>query len=295
MSSAGPRSSGIGLHISVIPLLIGLIAVAVYYYSNSQKGVFGRRQVLTLNEQQENQLGKQTFDKILDEEGTHVVPDGPLVESVRHIGERLAEAAQKPEVLSRLKLKPRKFNWDFKVIRSQQVNAFCLPGGKVVVYTGIVPVAETEAGLATVMGHEIGHALARHGNERISQDELLRIGETALAASIHDEDPDRQRQIIALIGAGGHYGFELPFSREHELEADHIGLLLMAAAGYDPHEAIEFWGRMEQKGGGKTPEFMSTHPGHEHRAQALKDLLPEASALYEASPHQKTNRRLAQP
>src|SRR5262249_50331136 len=149
-------------------------------------------------------------------------------------------ASVDPEVLKALKLKPQKFNWDYRVVRSKQVNAFCLPGGKVMVYTGIVPVAVDENGLATVMGHEIGHALAHHGAERVAQQQLVTIGQQAVGASLSDLDPQQQMQIMALLGAGSQYGILLPYSRKHESEADHIGILLMAAAGYDPRATIGF-------------------------------------------------------
>src|SRR5262249_7308555 len=145
-----------------------------------------------------------------------------------------------------------KLEWEFTVIRSRQVNAFCLPGGKVAVYTGILPVCRTDAGLAVVLGHEIGHALARHGAERMAQQELVQVGQVAVASSLGSLDPQKQQLILGVLGAGAQVGVLLPFSREHESEADHIGIILMAAAGYDPDEAPRFWVRMTEasKGGG---------------------------------------------
>jgi predicted Zn-dependent protease len=163
------------------------------------------------------------------------------------------------------------------------------------VYTGIVPVAQTEEGLATVLGHEIGHALAHHGAERMAQQQLVRLGQAAVAQSLSDLDPRQQREIMGLLGAGSQFGILLPFSRKHESEADHIGLLLMAAAGYDPNEAIHFWKRMESVGGGKRSEFTSTHPSHEHRARDLEHWLVEAEPLYAASDKQEGQRRLPRP
>jgi predicted Zn-dependent protease len=182
-----------------------------------------------------------------------------------------------------------KFEWEFRVVQSKQINAFCLPGGKVVVYTGILPVCANEAGLATVMGHEIGHALARHGAERMAQQQLVAIGQQAVAYSFGNLRPDQQRQLLAVLGVGTQVGVLLPFSRKHESEADHIGILLMAKAGYDPAEAPAFWERMKQatSGSGRTPEFLSTHPDPAHRIADLRGWMPEAEKFYERSDKHK--------
>src|SRR5439155_26363043 len=152
----------------------------------------------------------------------------------RRLASHLAAAAEQPEVLAEVKLPKQEFRWDARLVRDPQVNAFCLPGGKIVVYTGILPVAETESALAAVMGHEISHALAHHGAERMTQRRLVQIGQLTVAGSASDMDPAQQRQIMVALGAGAQFGMLLPFSRKHESEADRIGLILMAAAGHHP-------------------------------------------------------------
>jgi metalloendopeptidase OMA1, mitochondrial len=280
------------MHIRLLPILLALIAAGFLIAKGWQTGPFGRHQIVALHPEQESQLGAQAFQQVLQQ--SDVVRNGPIVAVVRRIGGRLAEASNNQDVLALLKLKPQRFQWEYRVVRSREVNAFCLPGGKVVVYTGILPVAETEDGLATVLGHEIGHALAHHGAERMAQQQIVQLGQLAVAQSIGDLDPRQQREIIALLGAGSQFGILLPFSRKHESEADHIGLLLMAAAGYDPRESIQFWQRMERTGGGKRWEFTSTHPSHEHRARDLKYWLTEAEPLYAQSDKQRGERRLPQ-
>jgi predicted Zn-dependent protease len=278
-------------NLRLVPILIGLIVIGCFLVYGCREGPFGRKQLVTMSPQQETRLGAQAFQQILQQERYNVLPENsPIVEVVRRVGGRLARATEDPVLRRQMKLADLKFEWEFQVIRSRQVNAFCLPGGKVVVYTGILPVCRTEAGLATVMGHEIGHALARHGAERMAQTQLVQISQVAAAVSLGDMDPRTQRSVLALLGAGAQVGVLLPFSRAHESEADHIGLLLMAAAGYDPVEAPEFWQRMQRLGGGRTPEFLSTHPSHGTRIQQLRRWLPEAEAIYRQSDKQRDQR-----
>jgi predicted Zn-dependent protease len=290
MSSDQPTRN---VPIQLLPLLLALLAAGLLIAKGWQTGPFGRHQVVALSPQQEAQLGAQAFVHVLQE--ADVVREGPIVAVVRRIGSRLADASNNKHVLARLQLKPQRFQWEYRVVRSRQVNAFCLPGGKVVVYTGILPVAETEDGLATVLGHEIGHALAHHGAERMAQQQLVQLGQLAIASSLGDLDPRQRREVMALLGAGSQFGILLPFSRKHESEADHIGLLLMAAAGYDPHEALHFWQRMQRMSSGSRLEFTSTHPSHEHRIRDLKHWLAEAEPLYAESDKQRGQRLLPLP
>ena len=184
---------------------------------------------------------------------------------VRRVGERIARAANKPD-----------YRWEFRIINDpDNVNAFCVPGGKVAVYTGIFPIAKDEAGLAVILGHEVAHALLRHAGERMSQAEVLGTGLALAGAS--GVNP----QILQALGLGASVGVILPFSRSQESEADHVGLILMAKAGYDPRVSLEVWERMERKEKGAPPEFLSTHPGSEARIQQLRAWMPEALQYYQ--------------
>jgi metalloendopeptidase OMA1, mitochondrial len=177
---------------------------------------------------------------------------------------------------------PEAFNGKWPWCKAISRNAFCLPGGEIVVYTEILPVTQNEAGLATVLGHEIAHATSRHGAQRIFQQNALQIALSGVQGSIADLDDGTRRQVLGLLGAGAQYGVLLPFSRQHELEADQIGLKYMARAAYDPHEALAFWRRMmETKNGQQPPELMSTHPADSSRISQLENLLPGAMEEYQ--------------
>lgn len=277
-----PRARGCLMRLA--PLAIAGLVAAVVAWQGCQEGPFGRRQIVALNEQQEQQLGLQAFQEVLGQ--ADVVRDGPAAGAVKQITRRLVQATTHPEFLRVTQLdKPPDFQWDVRLVRSKEVNAFCLPGGKMVVYTGIMPVANTHAGLATVMGHEISHALAHHGAERMAQTRIANILMGGAAASLSDMDPGQQQQVMQVLNAGARFGI-LKYSRKHESEADRMGIYLMAAAGYDPRATVTFWERMQAatKGGGGTPEFMSTHPSHETRIRDLTSWLPEAEPLYRSNP-----------
>ena len=275
------RGPGFNLGARMIPIVIGLIAIGFTMVRGCQQGPFGRAQVVAMNTQQEAQLGLQAFQEVLSD--AHVVRRGPTVEAVREIAERLIKATKNPDFQRQIGTEIPGFKWELEVVDDKQVNAFCLPGGKMVVYTAILPVAETDAGLATVIGHEISHARAHHGAERMAQSQLANIGIMAAGASMGDMDPGQRNGVMSVLNAGAKFGI-LGYSRSHESEADHMGLLLMAAAGYDPRESIRFWERMTSVAGGKAPpEFMSTHPSHGTRIRDLTNWIPDALPLYEQS------------
>ena len=227
-----------------------------------------RAQLIMVSPQREAALGAQAFNRVVSQ--SRLDRDPQLNSLVDDVGRRLATVANRPD-----------FQWTFVVISDQDANAFCLPGGKVAVYTGILPVAQDQTGLAVVLGHEIAHAIARHGAERMSQAQLAELGGQALAIGLGGGASSAA--ILAAYGLGAQYGLLMPYGRTQESEADHIGLLLMAQAGYDPRAAIAFWERMERSDGGGTPEFLSTHPSHGTRVEQLRVWMPEALRLYEAS------------
>lgn len=191
---------------------------------------------------------------------------------VEEIGRRIAAVANQPD-----------FQWEFKTLESDEPNAFCLPGGKVAIYTGIFKYAKNEAGLATVMGHEIGHAIARHGGQRMSEQMATSALMGAAGLGLSKMDNTKKGLIIAALGAVTTVGVTLPFSRAHETEADEIGLVLMSKAGYDPRESVNFWDRFSKAGGKAPMKFLSTHPASEDRKAHLQKMLPQVLSLYENS------------
>jgi len=200
---------------------------------------------------------------------------------VKRVGNKIQKAVELYFAQRGLTSELAEYKWEFNLVKNDAVNAWCMPGGKVVVYTGMLPVTKNETGLAVVMGHEIAHALAKHGNERMSQGMLTQIGGLALSEALKKK-PDQARALwLAAYGLGSQVGVMLPFSRLHESEADHLGLIFMAMAGYNPEEAISFWKRMAAtKKGGTPPEFLSTHPSDVTRINDLKKLMPEAKKYY---------------
>jgi predicted Zn-dependent protease len=234
--------------------------------------VTGRRQLLTVTEAEENQLGLTAYHDILKKET--ITENKDYQEMVERVGRRIAAVANRPD-----------FDWEFKVIESDTQNAFCLPGGKVAIYTGMLPVCQTEAGLAVVMSHEVAHAIARHGGERMSHKMAQSLGQNVVGRLVKGKAEEKQKIVLAAYSGVSKYGAILPYSRKHELEADAIGLMLMAEAGYDPSVAPEFWERFAQlKSGGSPIEFVSTHPSDARRSAALRERLPEAVQVYEATP-----------
>ena len=255
--------------------LVSFVLLGLFVWSCATVPYTGRRQVILVSEGQEISLGDDAYRHALRDSVITHNPDAERI--VRKVGERIAAAANKPE-----------YKWEFTVINDpEMVNAFAVPGGKVAAYTGIFGPARDEAGLAVVLGHEVAHALARHPAERMSQEMLLQLGGVGLGVAL-GKNPAMANQVLQAYGIVSGVGVALPFSRSQETEADRIGLILMAKAGYDPRVAIDLWQRMEsveKKDGaqGRPPEFLSTHPGYETRVQNIRSFLPEALSYYRPS------------
>ncbi len=253
----------------VLGLVLAIAVVAFTYFSGEEQTVpiTGRQQRVAMSDAQQQELGLQVFEQTLAEEGEKVITSGDQYEMVRRVSERIARvgAVDKPE-----------FDWQFALVDRPEANAFCLPGGKIVVFTGLLDVATTDDELATVVGHEVAHAVAEHGAERIFREELTNRAVAAASGAFAD-DPARYTQIAGLLGAGAQVGLSLPWGREQESESDHIGLIYMARAGYEPEAAITFWQKMsKQAGGQRPPEYLSTHPSGETRVRQIREWLPEA-------------------
>lgn len=265
--------------------LVGILLVLLVGVTGCQTNPYtGRWQLMMIPASQEMQMGAQAYQEVKNDPKMHQSTDPREIEPVKRVAARVIEAAKR----SKYSEAANQFDWEVTVIKDDKtMNAFALPGGKIAVYTGIFPVAKTEAGLAAVMGHEVVHALARHGGERMSQNTLAQttLQVVGVALGMSGTNPVLTQGAMAALGVGTQVGVLLPFSRKHESEADYIGVLLAADAGYDPREAIALWQRMEQASAGKGPsEFLSTHPSHETRIQQLEEWMAEAVPIYESKP-----------
>lgn len=247
------------LYVTIFSTTILLIACG--------KNSAGRNQINLVSDDEMNTMGEEAYADVLSK--SKISRNRVLTSEVEGIGQRIARASGED------------FNWEFALIDENSVNAFCLPGGKVAVYTGIVSVAENNAALAAVVGHEVAHATLRHASERMSQNLLLQTGLSLISVTFATSE--YQSLIAAALGIGTTYGVELPFSRYHEAEADRLGLEYMARAGYDPREAIGLWQRMGEAGGGRPPEILSTHPDPINRAKDLEKHMGKALEIYQSS------------
>jgi predicted Zn-dependent protease len=254
----------------LIGVAVAAAVVAIVWATTGRKEttpVTHRSERVALTDQQQSQLGSEEYAKTLREDRSQIVSSGPQYAMVQRAAKRIEDVAarDKPD-----------FVWKVTLLHKNVANAYCLPGGKIVVYSGILPIAKNDAGLATVLGHEVAHATAEHVAERIEREHLTEIAATIIAGGIAFA-PAQYARVLALIDAGA----TLPFSRSQESEADHIGLVYMARAGYDPRQAVVFWKRMLRASKGKEPrEFLSDHPSAAHRVEGIEGWLPEAERAY---------------
>lgn len=243
----------------------------------------GRKQLNLIPESTMDQMALTQYRSFLSDNKVVTNPSNRDVEMVKRVGGRIAEAVTKYLDDNGMADRVAGYHWEFNLVDSKEANAWCMPGGKVVVYTGLLPITQNESGLAVVLGHEISHAIARHGNERMSQALLAQGIEVAGAVAL-DQNPQTRDLFLQAFGVGGNLGM-LAFSRRDEYEADRLGLMFMAMAGYDPRAAIPFWQRMEQMSQGKQPpEFLSDHPSDANRVSQIEQLMPTALKYYQ--PHQ---------
>jgi len=242
--------------------------------------ITGRRQLNIVPQSLVTSMSLQEYQQFISQ--SKVSADPKVNGQVRRVGTRIVQAVEEYEKEHSEKNRFAGYQWEFTVVEDKQINAFAMPGGKVVVYTGILPVAQNDAGLAAVLGHEIAHVFAEHGSERMSQALLVQMGGMGLDVALQKQPEQTHSLFNAAYGLGSQVGILLPYSRVQESEADHLGLIFMAMAGYDPHEAVGFWQRMSAAGKGqaKPPEFLSTHPADATRIRNLENLVPEAMKYY---------------
>ena len=261
-------------------LSAGLI-LTLFLLSCSTVPLTGRSGLSLVSDSQVVTMSYQQYSEVLKK--AKLSNDTGKVQMVRRVGGRIAGAAESFLRESGMAGDISLYKWEFNLIEDDKtVNAWCMPGGKVAVYTGILPITRDETGLAVVVGHEVAHAIAKHGNERMSQALLVQLGGMGLSAALATQAAATQELFLQLYGAGANVGYMLPYSRLQENEADRIGLVLMAKAGYDPRAAVGLWQRMSAQGGGRSLEFLSTHPAPETRIAKIQSLLPEALRYYRA-------------
>jgi predicted Zn-dependent protease len=256
-----------------------LMIVGCLFYTCSNVPVTGRQQLSLVSNAEIIPMVNQQYDSIV--RNSKLSSDRTQTQMVKDVGVRIEKAVERYMAQNNLSSQLEGFQWEFNLIDDPKtVNAWCMPGGKVAFYTGIMPICKNEAGVAVVMGHEVAHAIANHGRERMSQGLIANMGLSTLSAAL-GQNPSMTKQIaLQAVGVGTQIGM-LKFSRQHESEADRIGLVFMAMAGYDPNEAVSFWQRMESmSGGGAPPEWLSTHPSHATRIEDLKKEMPEAMKYY---------------
>lgn len=266
------------MHYPKIKIAAIITAALALFLACSTVPVTGRRQLNIIPDSELNSMSFSQYDEFIK---AHKLSDNAeQTATVKRVGEKIQGAVTQYMTDQGMSARLKGYAWEFNLVEDSLVNAWCMPGGKVVVYTGILPYTQNESGLAVVMGHEIAHAIAEHGNERMSQGLIAQFGGIALAKALENKPEQTQNLFLTAFGVGAQIGVLLPYSRLQESEADHLGLIFMAMAGYDPNGAVAFWERMASGGGGGTPEFLSTHPSDQTRINNIKALIPEVMKYY---------------
>lgn len=262
-------------------------SITIFFISASllvactRNAITGRRQFKLLPESELQSMATSQYQQFLSTNKVVAASGNRDVEMVKRVGERIRKAVTEYYTQKGKAAELNGYKWEYNLVDSKEVNAWCMPGGKIVVYTGLLPITQNEAALAVVMGHEVSHAIFNHGNERMSQGLTQQLGGVALSVAVANKPAATQNLFLGAYGVGTQVGVLLPFSRKHELEADHYGLWWAAMAGYNPQEAIGLWQRMEKASAGQTPpEFLSTHPSEGNRIEQLQKFMPEALAMY---------------
>jgi predicted Zn-dependent protease len=265
----------------MIQKITSFFILSAFLIACSKNALTGKSQLTLLPESELQNMATGEYQKFLDTSRVVGNTTNKDAQMVRRVGERITRAVTQYYADKGLSDKLAGFKWEYNLVDDKAVNAWCMPGGKIVVYTGILPVTQNEAALAAVMGHEVSHALLQHGNQRMSQGLLQQLGGVALSVAVANKPEETQNLFLGAYGVGTAVGILLPFSRKHELEADRYGLIWTAMAGYNPQEAIGLWERMEKLSAGqKPPEFLSTHPAEGRRIEQLNKFMPEALTYY---------------
>lgn len=255
-----------------------LLSLLLFGSACTQVAITGRKQLNLVPDSMVNSMALDEYQLFLND--NKLSADTKATAMVREVGMRVAQAVETYFKQQGMPEQVADFKWEFNLVESEEKNAWCMPGGKVVVYTGLLPITRDENGLAVVMSHEIAHAVARHGSERMSHGLIYQMGGIALSTAMKDYPDATQQLFMTSYGIGAQVGVLLPYSRVQEKEADHLGLIFMAMAGYNPQTAVAFWERMAENKEGAPPEFLSTHPSDKTRIQAIEELIPEAMPYY---------------
>jgi predicted Zn-dependent protease len=262
-------------------LITSLFLIAAFAVACSKNALTGKKQLTLLPETELQAMATQQYTQFLSQNKIVSTTTNKDAEMVRRVGQRITKAVETHYAEKGITDKLAGFKWEYNLVEDKAVNAWCMPGGKIVVYTGILPITQNEAALAAVMGHEVSHALLQHGNQRMSNGLLQQLGGVALSVAVANKPAETQNLFLTAYGVGSTVGVMLPFSRKHELEADRYGLIWTAMAGYNPQEAIGLWQRMEKASEGqKPPEFLSTHPSEGRRIEQLQKYMDEALKYY---------------